>query len=181
MDAVTEAVSPAEVRPTPPPALAMDASGLPSDYAEWQQGTRNDYLRSTISAYDQQRLFGTIGFVFKDPAAKYEDELKTLKGWLYNETTRIEEPERDRKQDLARYMRRESYVKDAREELDMQRQLTQAYFNELDAVRNELDKNPIVKGLRVYAKTRAGCTSRQKQRACLLGGRHRGRTEEGRV
>ena len=36
----------------PPPTLVMDASGLPSDYDEWQEGTRKDYIMSTMPAYD---------------------------------------------------------------------------------------------------------------------------------
>ena len=54
----------------PPPTLVMDASGLPSDYFAWPESTRKDYIRSNIPAYDQQRLYGSTGFVFEDPGAK---------------------------------------------------------------------------------------------------------------
>ena len=103
MDAVTEAVSPAEVRPTPPPALAMDASGLPSDYDEWPESTRKYYLRSTMSPCSQKRLYGNTDFVFEDPGAKYKVEIKTLTSQLHNETTKNNELERERMRDLAAY------------------------------------------------------------------------------
>ena len=93
---------------------------MPTDYYDWSDGTRKDYIRSTMSPCSQQRLYGTTGFVFKDPAAKYKDEIKTPASRLQYEMQRIEELERDRVQDLADYRRRMPHVKDVQDQLEKQ-------------------------------------------------------------
>ena len=70
--------------------------------------------------------------MFKDLAANYKVQIKTLAGRLHNETTRNEELERDRVQDL----RRMPHVKDVQAQLENQRrrELAAAYSNEISAL-----------------------------------------------
>ena len=161
----------------PPPTIFMGADGRPTDYHDWSDGTRNYYIRSTMSAFDQQRLYGTTGFVFKDPAAKYKVQINTLAGRLQYETTKNEELEMARVQNL----RRMPHVKDVQAQLEKQRELAAAYSNDISALSGELEQTPIVQQLRtglsklrtqmsVLKKKHGALSAKNKELACLTDG-----------
>ena len=114
-----------------------------------------------MSAFDQQRLYGTTGFVFKDPAAKYKVQINTLAGRLQYETTKNEELEMARVQDL----RRMPHVTDVQAQLEKQRELAAAYSNEISALSG--DRATVEDGLvetqntNVCAEKEARCTKCQ--------------------